>query len=167
MTSAGQQLLKRRTKVEIGADKDCRGRCVLVPPAALVGIKLPKRILLKGTKGRRVVAARRVNGAADAWILRADRELCDQLGPSSGPRNSVNVEASPAGPLAILRDGGLKFILNFLAALLAFLAACAGALATFLASELPTVAPITFALFCVGATIAFGRAVHNALKIEC
>jgi hypothetical protein len=77
------------------------------------------------------------------------------------------VKASPAGILDVLRDGGIKLLFTVLAALIAFLATCASAFATFLSSELPTLAPIAFGFAGLTATIVLGRAIHAALKIEC
>jgi hypothetical protein len=155
--------------VELTAGDDVKtDTCLYLPPNALQGVDLPKRLLVRVSDGTPVlVGSSRIDGGDDESVIRVSSALLTELAPDrDGLRLTATVERASWGDLYSYteREAVIKIVLAILVAV----AAIIGAVIAFLASTSGTT--ITAVVLVLAAAVALLTArsdIRDAVAPKC
>jgi hypothetical protein len=156
--------------VDISAgDQAVTDTCVYLPPKALPGIKLPKRLLVRGPGGGvALVGSTRIGGAQDETVIRVSPNLLEKLAP--GQENALKVPASleRASWRDVFRHSNREDIVKILTAVVVTVAAIAAAVVAFVTRKVGFYYALGILVLATLAAVLRARGeIRDAVKPKC
>jgi hypothetical protein len=158
-----------RAKVTADGEKVKTDTCLYLPPAALRGDKLPRRLVVEGPTGAsKLVGRTRIDGAADESTIRVSAELLGTL--ASGREAELEVPATirRASWVDVWAYTERGDILKVIGALVVLAAAIVTAVVAFITRtsgiEIATAALVLACLVAIGT--AWGQ-IHDVISPRC
>lgn len=156
--------------VELTASDDAAtDTCLYLPPKALEGVELPKRLLVRGPNGHpAVVGSTRSGGADDQWVIGVSPALLTKVAPGREGelRVSAKLQRASWGDVWIHTDN--ETIGKVVTAVLGALAAIAVGVVAFLTRKVSMEVAVAVGVVAVlFAVMRAGTDVRDALKPKC
>jgi hypothetical protein len=155
-------------EVELTADDSRTDTCLYLPPNALPGVDLPKRLLVRVSDGTPVlVGSSRVDGADDESAIRVSTALLTELAPD---RHRMLVPATVQGAswadvyTYTDREAVFKIVLAVVTTIAALIAAVVALLAS---TSGTTIAAIVFVLGAAAALLTARSDIRDAVEPKC
>jgi hypothetical protein len=143
--------------------------CLYLPPAAIPGVKLPKRLIVQGASGEaKLVGATAVEGAQDESAIKIAPAALRQLSPDGTPSITVPATLRPATWWDVYACLGTEDFLKIAGAMLAFVLAVLAALGALITNTGPLwIAVAVLALTSVTAAFTARDVIRGVLNPKC